>query len=311
MNYISGLEAFFAVSEAQSFSDAARRLKISQPAVSKRIQQLEAELGLRLLQRDRKRVTLTEHGEALRRRTKPLLKAIEGAFTDIQGKSQRVEGLIRVGALIDSGPFVEWCIAFQKAYPEATIQFEFLDNFQISEAIKSGLLDFGIVSRHPDLESVQVYKIYREQTVLVTRRENQAAPSTYSSAKPMPFVRFRFRSPLRTDSASLFSPYFNRHRKALGIKAHTYQFAVNSFPSMIQVLLSTDCFAVMPLHTVSSYLQAGSLRRVSERTMDADIFLIHHHQASLDLKLKTFKDFIWKLRRREILPSKKSDSVTT
>lgn len=291
MNYFAHLEVFYVVAETLNFSNAAKILRISQPAVSKRIQQLETYLAMPLLQRDRKRVSLTPQGEDLKQKTLPLIKALTTAVGEAQGKTLRVEGVIRIGALIDSGPFLDWSIDFQKKHPATIIQYEYLDNFQITEAVKSGYLDFGIVSKLPDLDSLKTYRVFREQTVLVTRTANKRDPHDYEEDEPVPFVRFRFRSPLRTDSASLFSPFFNKHRKAIGIKNHCYRFAVSSFPSMIEVLLATDTFAVMPLHTVRRQIEKNKLRMVSEKSVDGDIYLLHHDHNPFELKLRTLRDF--------------------
>ena len=72
MNW-SDLNAFLAVSEQRSFSKAAGFLHITQPAVSKRIQSLESELGVRLFDRVGKRIYLTDTGNLLQPRAESML----------------------------------------------------------------------------------------------------------------------------------------------------------------------------------------------------------------------------------------------
>ena len=74
------LTAFLAVAESGSFSTAAERLFLTQPAVSKRIAQLEQQLGTRLFDRVGRRIRLTEAGEALLPRARQGLLDLEDAF---------------------------------------------------------------------------------------------------------------------------------------------------------------------------------------------------------------------------------------
>ena len=73
---ISALQAFLAVAEAGSFSRAAERIHLTQPAISKRIATLEKQLGTRLFDRIGRGIRLTEVGEALLTRARAVLVAL-------------------------------------------------------------------------------------------------------------------------------------------------------------------------------------------------------------------------------------------
>lgn len=96
MDRFNELTAFGAVVEAGGFSAAARRLGASQSAISKSVGALEKRLGVQLLNRTTRSVTLTEHGRKYYERTKPLLDEIEHADSEIMQSTLELSGLVRI-----------------------------------------------------------------------------------------------------------------------------------------------------------------------------------------------------------------------
>ena len=95
---LRGLQCFVGVGESLSFSRAAQRLQMSQPALSRQIQRLERELGARLFDRIGRRITLTAAGEELLARARALLQDAESLRSRIQDLSSGSTGVLRVGA---------------------------------------------------------------------------------------------------------------------------------------------------------------------------------------------------------------------
>ena len=92
---IAALKAFITVAEARSFSLAAERLFLTQPAVSKRIAGLESELDTRLFDRIGRTVTLTESGRALLPRAQRILIELEDSARAIANLSGKIHGTLR------------------------------------------------------------------------------------------------------------------------------------------------------------------------------------------------------------------------
>lgn len=78
MNLFENIKIFIEIVDAGSFAQAAENLQIHRPAVTKALQQLEQESGVRLLQRTTRRLYLTPEGEEFYRRSKPLLSQADG-----------------------------------------------------------------------------------------------------------------------------------------------------------------------------------------------------------------------------------------
>jgi len=98
MDRFQELNAFIAVVETGGFSDAARKSGESQSAISKAVNALEKRLGVMLLHRSTRKVTLTDQSQKYYERTKPLLDEIQVADGELTSSVQDVSGLVRIAA---------------------------------------------------------------------------------------------------------------------------------------------------------------------------------------------------------------------
>ncbi|HWL29476.1 MAG TPA: LysR family transcriptional regulator, partial [Burkholderiaceae bacterium] len=98
MNKFDEMDAFVSVVETGGFSAAARKTGQSQSAISKAVNALEKRLGVALLHRSTRKVTLTGQGQKYYERTKPLLDEIRVADTELTSSVQDVSGMVRIAA---------------------------------------------------------------------------------------------------------------------------------------------------------------------------------------------------------------------
>lgn len=97
------MQTFVSVVEAGSFVGAADALAMSKPAVSRHVGELETRLGVRLLHRTTRRLSLTTEGEAFYARCQEVLAAVEAAEGEITSQSEVVSGVIRINAPVTFG----------------------------------------------------------------------------------------------------------------------------------------------------------------------------------------------------------------
>ena len=103
MDRFQEMRAFVAVVEAGSFVGASQALDLSKPAVSRQIAELEARLGVRLLQRTTRRLSLTEEGEVFLARCKDLLGGLEEAEAEVSARSGQAVGVLKVSVPVSFG----------------------------------------------------------------------------------------------------------------------------------------------------------------------------------------------------------------
>jgi DNA-binding transcriptional LysR family regulator len=153
------LEAFIAVAESNSFSGAAEKIHLTQPAVSKRIALLEEQLNCRLFDRIARSVTLTEAGEALLPRANHILQEIAGTTQAINDLSGEITGRLRLAISHHIGlhrlpPILK---QFAQNYPEVTIDVDFMDSEKAYEGILQGRFEVAAITlapeAHPKIEA--------------------------------------------------------------------------------------------------------------------------------------------------------------
>ena len=145
------MKAFVAVAENGSFSLAAERLFLTQPAVSKRIAALENELNARLFDRIGRTVTLTEAGHALLPRARKLLVELEDSIRAISSLSGEIRGTLCFATSHHIGlhrlpPTLK---RYTLAYPQVRLDIQFMDSEAACAAVEHGDLELGIVTLPP------------------------------------------------------------------------------------------------------------------------------------------------------------------
>ncbi|MCJ0763445.1 LysR family transcriptional regulator [Variovorax terrae] len=147
---------FVKVVQAGSFSQAARQLGMPNSTVSARVSGLERRLGVTLLQRTTRKLSLTEAGSAYFQRAAQGLDGILQAEAEVAAAQQEPQGLLRVTAPADMGDFclVELLSALQRQHPRLGVEMVFTDRYVdlvaegVDVAIRAGRLrDSSLVAR--------------------------------------------------------------------------------------------------------------------------------------------------------------------
>ena len=128
---LPALAAFACVARHGSFTRAAAELGVSASALSQTLRGLEANLGVRLLNRSTRRVATTEHGAALLQRIAPALEALHGALDTLDEARGRPSGTLRINlARVAAQSIVmPQFAAFAAAYPELALELSFDEGF--------------------------------------------------------------------------------------------------------------------------------------------------------------------------------------
>jgi DNA-binding transcriptional LysR family regulator len=152
MTDLDDIGLFVQVGRYGSFSETGRRLGLPPNTVSRRIQQLEARLGVRLMQRSTRRLTLTDAGRTFHDTCAPAVDGLQQATEDLIAGSRTPSGLVRVALPADWFDFYEmaWVSEFLGAHP--LVQLDFVLSDATIDLIAEGIdLAFrGGTTRNPD-----------------------------------------------------------------------------------------------------------------------------------------------------------------
>jgi DNA-binding transcriptional LysR family regulator len=177
------LAAFCAVVERKSFSQAAQRLGVTQPAVSLQVRSLEKRLGRTLLDRSGRRVEPTEAGLALYRGAQRML-ALEGQLIEEldTGDAGELQGALEVGASTGPGSTVVPVLLceFQRQNPGVAISLSISDTQSVVDRVADRELELGVVGAARRHRAVVFEPFFRDEVVLACPPGHRFAGKTVS-----------------------------------------------------------------------------------------------------------------------------------
>ena len=141
------LRYFLAVAEDENITSAARRLHMTQPALSRQMMDLEKDLGKKLFVRTNKRTYLTEDGLYLKQRAQEILSLVEKTASELQTTSEEIYGKIHFGA-VETDVMQTFAHAIKQIldrHPKIHFDLFSGNTDDILEKLEDGILDFGLV----------------------------------------------------------------------------------------------------------------------------------------------------------------------
>lgn len=175
---IQFLAAFVEVAETGSFTQAALRLHLSQPAISKRITALEEQIGQSLFDRVGRGISLTDAGRTLLPYARQALQDIEDARRALSQLDGQVGGRLSIGTSHHIGlhrlpPVLG---QFTREYPQVDLDIHFMDSEVACQAVLAGKLELGIVTLPTQaLPQLECRRVWPDPLVVVAAPEHALA----------------------------------------------------------------------------------------------------------------------------------------
>lgn len=237
-----GLEAFLNIAELGSFQQAASRLNLSQTALSHRMKKLEEDLGLRLLARTTRQVSLTPAGLDLLPKARQIVDELSQSFETLREEGRRHQELISIGCLptIAVSYLPTALRAFSERFPKVSVRV--IDNSapEIAEAVRSGAAAFGVTLMSTTAWDVEARPLFKEPFVLLCRaahRFSAAASVNWSDLEEEPLVRMSQGSGIR----NLIDTALGSRREALH-----WRYEVLHIATAIGMVVDGLALAVLP-----------------------------------------------------------------
>jgi LysR family transcriptional regulator, low CO2-responsive transcriptional regulator len=182
---IRQLKAFLAIAEARTFTAGARRVNVTQAAISMQIRQLEDEVGLQLFTRTPRRVILTEAGECLLERARKILREHDTAIEEIAELGGVEYGRLRIGSA--SAEFTTHQLpvilrSVRASYPKSDLSVTSGTSATLVEKIMHGEIDIAFVSLPVENSSITTDTLFSDEIVAIAHPEHQNARERFVSA---------------------------------------------------------------------------------------------------------------------------------
>ncbi|MGH8811871.1 MAG: LysR family transcriptional regulator [Advenella sp.] len=171
------LRTFLAVADLGSFRAASEALHLSQSALSRRIDKLEAALGVQLLLRTTRKVELTTIGRGFVPRARNVLNELENALVGIQEVSERLSGLVTIACVPSAvAYFLPGVVrTFHERYPRISIRIIDESSSQVLTAVARGEADFGLTYIGVNDADIDFTPLLEEPFVVAVRRDHPLA----------------------------------------------------------------------------------------------------------------------------------------
>ena len=176
------LQAFCAVVEKKSFSQAAEQLGVTQPAVSLQVRALEQRLGQSLLDRSGRRVEPTEAGRRLYRSAQRMLALEEQLLDEVSADDGRLTGTLAIGASTGPGAHLVPLLLceFQREHPDLHVALSIWDTQTVIDRVVDRQLELGVVGALRRHRSLEFEPLVRDEIVLAVPPGHAAAGGTIS-----------------------------------------------------------------------------------------------------------------------------------
>ena len=192
------LEYFCTISELENFTRTAEALHVSQPSVTKAIKALEAELGVMLINRSQKHVSLTEQGKVFLLHAQRIMQDAAFAKKDMMRYRSDRQDIIHFGMppMVEGYLFPDFFMKFKEEVPDVMLDVqEFSDSDEVRQRAENGELDFGIVMGSDEEHPEHTMPLMQDTMVLCLPPEHPLADESSVSFDELRHEKFIMQQP--------------------------------------------------------------------------------------------------------------------
>jgi LysR family hydrogen peroxide-inducible transcriptional activator len=178
---LKDLRYLVALADERHFGKAARRSFVSQPTLSAQLKKLEDYLGVQLIERQPKQVSLTEAGEQIVARARRILEASDEVVTLARSHRDPLAGKLRLALLPTIGPYLLPRISreIRKGLPRLELRLYEYQTAQMLEKLHSGQIDLGVLALPVNLEGLDSRPLYDEPFIVALPEHHRLAKKAH------------------------------------------------------------------------------------------------------------------------------------
>ena len=277
------LRAFEAVARCGGFSRAAEEVGLTQPTLSTHIRNLETSLGVRLLDRASRRVSLTPTGAVLVEYARKILNLYEESLEAVEAFTGQVRGFIQVDASTVPGEYIlpRWLVEFHRRYPQVQVKLTVSDSATVLDRVEKGETAIGITGSpgtHPALEN---NFLCDDTIILVTAAGSSAgnAADTLQSddLAAIPMIR---REP---GSGTQFALEKTLREHGSDPESFNWIATLGSTRAVIEGVLAGLGGAFLSRSTIMREIAGGTLKEITVNgiSIKRGLYVVRHNQRTL------------------------------
>lgn len=287
------LETFSKAAELGSFSQAAKALHLSQPAVSQRIQTLEKLLKKQLFRRSGGRVILTDAGKTLYEHAQRILDLHRQARKEVTGQEVPPTGDLFLAASSIPGEHLlpDLVSRFRQKYPHIRVHAEVSDSLRVIRQVERGEASLGLVGRKTDNRHLIFHFLARDQMVLVVPPDHPLSRKRRVSVKQLCSYPLVLR-----ETGSGLRHCFEKSLAKAGLSVTDLNLAaeLGSNEAIREAVLRGLGVAVLSGYAVQKELQLGRLvtLKVNGLKCDREMFVVQDDRKVTPMPARLFLHFL-------------------
>jgi len=276
------LEYAVALADTLNFRAAAERCNVSQPSLSAQLAQLEAAIGVRLFERDRRHVLVTSHGAEVIAGARALLRHADDVETSARRAADLFGGTIRIGIIPTVCPYLLPRIApvLRRKYPRLHVLWTEERTAALASQLKSGAIDAMLVAKEGQLGDVDVEEVAHDRFLLAAARTHPLA----RQSRPVRASELRGADVLLLEDGHCFRD------QALAIcsraKAHELEFRATSLTTLVQMVAGGRAVTLLPELAVSVEARGLKLRKFADPAPHRTIVLAWRKSSPMKTALR-------------------------
>ncbi|WP_334330086.1 LysR family transcriptional regulator [Companilactobacillus sp. HBUAS59699] len=171
---IRTLNYFLAVAREENITNAAKSLNITQPTLSRQMQQLEIELNVKLFEKVERKMKLTNEGMILKRRAQEIVTLADKTVTEVSHRESDLDGEIAIGCgeLKSTDLLSKMIVKFHQQHPKVTFDIFSGNTTNIRNRMDQGMLDIGLFLNPVDVEKYDFVRMNVDETWCVCVRND-------------------------------------------------------------------------------------------------------------------------------------------
>lgn len=290
------LQIFCDVVRCASFSRGATENKISQSSASQAVHQLETRLGVRLIDRSKRPLVLTEEGRIFYEGCKDLV----ARYLDLEDRvrtlndERKATGTVGVAAIYSVGllHMRRYVKTFEERHPEASVRLEYLHPTQVVERVSEGDVDLGLISFPRKWSDLMVIPWREEPMVLVTSPSHR-----FARRGSIPIGELNGETFVGFDSALSIRKAIDRFLRRHGVEVDV-ALEFDNIENIKRAVEISAGVAILPEPTVAEEVRVGSLASLAIDGQDPNhrltrpLAIIHRRHDKLDVTTSLFLELL-------------------
>lgn len=292
------LKVFHTVATRLNFTKAADELCITQPAVTRHIQETESYFKTKLFERTGSRIRLTEAGTLLLQQTEKIFDLYRETEFKIGQVTQDYQGVLRIGASTTIAQYIlpPALADFHKKHPDIKIEFSIDNTEQIERSLEQEKIDLGIIEGRTKNTLFRYLEFLKDEIVVVCRGGHPLTKKEVVTIEDLLQTPVLMREP---GSGTLEVIAFAMKSLGLNLSQLKVELQLSNVNSIKSYLQNSDCLAFLSIFTVVEELTSGKLHVVdiTDLKIDRSFFIIQPYgnvHQSVDLLLKFFSNYNFK-----------------